>query len=262
MNSQTPDVVASPVTHLPNPEEYALTIGEASNVMRLERCKFASPRKVQRLCREGHLDCQKITTSRNGQPIVEWLINEASLRKRIDEMELKIVDGDALASPDSLGNAREDLASGDVQRISANDLATPDKGGVANSFDEVAINEGNNNDVMASPDDDGDATFVEPSKAMLMIENARLTAELTGKSEFIDQVLDDKSFLREELRDARERGRDVTKIAERMLETLETMAMGGKLQRLPEQQASEFPVSPEPRQSGDIQEDKSERFRI
>ena len=67
-------------------------------------------------------------------------------------------------------------------------------------------------------------------------------------------------FLREELRDARERGRDVTKIAERMLETLETMAMGGKLQRLPEQQAGEFPISPEPRQSGDIHEDESERF--
>ena len=236
MISRSPEVPNIPLPHFPDPDEYALTIGEASELMRLERCKFASLRKVQRLCRDGQIDCQKITTSRNGQPIVEWLVSETSLRKRITVFEPKFEDGDALATPKEPGDASLIDVSYDRPTTTYNDVATPTQSGDADlAEDEEAYSE-SKGETVAAPDEPGDASFNEPSKAMLMIENARLTAELTGKSDFIDQVLDEKSFLREELRDARERGRDATKIAERMLETLETMAMGGKLERLPERQ--------------------------
>lgn len=230
--------------------------------MHSERCKFASPRKVQRLCREGHIDCQKITTSRNGQPIVEWLVNEASLRKRIVEIEPKYKDGDALATTGVFGDAVIEPPTAKTGGKTDLDLAKPFSGGNAKGVDREEFHVGNMRSDVATPDEIDDATFAEPSKAKLMIENAKLTAEIAGKSEFIEQILDDKSFLREELRDARERGRDVTKIAERMLETLETMAMGGKLERLPDRQQGPVENAPFTKEAGDIRTDESERFRI
>ena len=236
----------------PNPSQYSLTISESSEIMKLEHCKFASPRKVQRLCQDGHIDCQKITTSRNGQPIIEWLVNEASLRKRIVEVEPKYEDGDAVATPEKFGDASyPDGQEFQTEKL-GNDMALLNQDGDASDHsDQENLAEQKGRDV-ATPVESGDAIFEEPSKAALMIENAKLTAELEGKSTFIEQILNDKSFLREELRDARERGRDVTKIAERMLETLETMAMGGKLNRLPDHNQDRDRDAIGSRQRGDI----------
>lgn len=246
----------------PDPNQYSLTAIEASEIMRVEGCRFASLRKVQRLCREGHIDCQKITTSRNGQPIVEWLVNEASLRQRIVEIEPKYEDGDAPATLGEFSDAITEPPTGNTGAKSDHDLAKPHFGGNAKIDESEEFHFGNKGNDVTTPAEFGDAEFTEPSKAMLMIENAKLTAEIAGKSEFIDQILDDKSFLREELRDARERGRDVTKIAERMLETLETMAMGGKLERLPDRQQGPVENATVTKEAGDIRTDESERYRI
>ena len=47
----------------------------------------------------------------------------------------------------------------------------------------------------------------------------------------IEEIRADKEFLREDLREARAGRQDVTAIAQRMLETLESIAIGGKLLR-------------------------------
>ena len=67
----------------------------------------------------------------------------------------------------------------------------------------------------------------------VLIENARLLAEkdakdevIQGKDKLIDELKEDQKFLREEVREARKHRGEVTSIAERMLDTLKTLAIG------------------------------------
>ena len=69
--------------------------------------------------------------------------------------------------------------------------------------------------------------------ADVLIENARLLAVSEGKDRIIDEkneqiseLRDDRAFLRDEIREARRNRDDVKNIAERMLDTLKSMALG------------------------------------
>ena len=64
------------------------------------------------------------------------------------------------------------------------------------------------------------------SIAEVLIENARLVAQVEVKDAIIEELKEDRSFLREEVRHARTTRDDVKNIAERMLDTLKTMAIG------------------------------------
>ena len=230
--------------------KYSLTIGEASSLMNSERCKFASNRKVQRMCKEGRIDCWKLSTTRNGQPVAEWLVNETSLRNHIDKHEIKwdgddaksppathLDNGNANTAPDGFGNASMNPVDDNKPVFTPDALAMPDERGDASGVtDGDARNrkhQANTGEDMAMPIENGDAIGQEigetRSLASLLIENARLTAELEGKRELEAEMRDEKLFLREELKEARAGRKDVAAIAERMLETLETIATGGKL---------------------------------
>ncbi len=233
-----------------NLSSYSLTIGEASSLMNSERCKFASNRKVQRMCKEGRIDCWKLSTTRNGQPVSEWLVNEASLRNYIDKHEIKwdgdeaksspathLDNGNANTAPNGFGNASLNPVDDSKPVFTPDALAMPNQNGNASGVtDGDARNrkhQANAGDDMAMPIEDGDAIDKEigetRSLASMLIENARLTAELEGKRQLEIEMRDEKLFLREELKEARAGRKDVAAIAERMLETLETIATGGKL---------------------------------
>ncbi len=62
--------------------------------------------------------------------------------------------------------------------------------------------------------------------AEILIENARLLAQVEGRDAIIAELKEDRSFLREEVREGRRTRDDVKNIAERMLDTLKTMAVG------------------------------------
>ena len=62
--------------------------------------------------------------------------------------------------------------------------------------------------------------------AEVLIENARLLAQVEGKDAIINELKEDRTFLREEVREGRRTRDDVKNIAERMLDTLKTMATG------------------------------------
>ena len=62
--------------------------------------------------------------------------------------------------------------------------------------------------------------------ADVLIENARLVAQVEGKGAIIDELKEDRNFLREEVREARKTRDDVKNISERMLDTLKTMVIG------------------------------------
>ena len=217
---------------------YTLTIGEASSLLIAKRCKFASNRKVQRMCRDGVIDCYKLQTTRNGQPVSEWLVNEISLRKHIDENEIKWdesaavpppVSGNASVPPIHHGDASEADSENKSRPVGSDHVATPDLSGDAVGDASHTVRQENIGDAMATPGNHGDAIGETRSLASVLIENAKLTAELGGTRSLIEEIRLDKDFLKEELTEARAGRKDVTAIAQRMLETLETIAIGGKL---------------------------------
>jgi len=62
--------------------------------------------------------------------------------------------------------------------------------------------------------------------AEVLVENSRLLAQVEGRDAIIEELKEDRNFLREEVREARRTRDDVKNIAERMLDTLKTMALG------------------------------------
>jgi len=240
---------------------YSLTIGQASSLLHAERCKYASNRKVQRICKDGVIDCHKLSTTRNGKPISEWLVNETSLRNHIEKNEIKwdkaidvpaAAGGNANRSPSADGDAIDVVDHGVSVEHSRDAVAMPDRLGDAPGGTHQPNDQATPADVMAAPDKAGGATD-EPigetrSLASVLIENASLTAQLQGSQNLIEEVRDDKKFLREELIEARAGRKDVTAIAQRMLETLETIAIGGKLMQphqdqKPDERSNETPTS-------------------
>ncbi len=176
----------------------------------------------------------------------------------LEKHEQKFDDGDAIPTTIPAGDAKTEEYSGKIP----NEVATQEHVGDANT---QSIREETSEITAAdemTPEEDSDASFEEPTKALLMIENAKLTAELEGKTVLIDELLDDKGFLREELRDARDGRKDVTKIAERMLEAMETMALGAKLERLPENQNTVQPYIRPVDGGGDIRPDQDDEYRV
>ena len=75
----------------------------------------------------------------------------------------------------------------------------------------------------------------------MLFRSARLFAQVEGKDAIIEELKEDKNFLREEVREARKTRDDVKNIAERMLDTLKTMAIG----RLASAPLRDEPLRPE-----------------
>lgn len=186
------------MTALSDDLAFTLTAGQALEKFTAARRKVPSLRTMQRYCIEGRVAAQKIRTTYGS----EWLINEDSLAKIIQgEPEIT---GDATAMP----------------------LPTPATPLVPTSPGAVPVT--------TAIDDAGVADAVELSPAMgerrrlsdVLIENAKLVAQVEGRDAIITELKEDRSFLREEVREARKTRDDVKNIAERMLDTLKTMAIG------------------------------------
>ena len=75
-----PDTASAPperasTPQLPDLSKYDLTVGEALEVFPAENRKQPSVRTLQRYCQEGRFDCFKLKTTRNCNPVHEWIIN-------------------------------------------------------------------------------------------------------------------------------------------------------------------------------------------
>lgn len=198
--------------------KYTLTALEAIERFAKARRRPPSLRSIQRYCDEGTIRGTKIKTT-FGQ---EWLINEQSLTAYINGLPIEaVVGGDA----------------GDAIK------ARPPE----NSFDKPPATNDNG--------DAGDArggelaTGETRTLATVLIENARLLAKIEGKEEVLDErntlvaeLRDDRTFLREELTEARKLRGDVKEIAQKMLETLGAMSLAslGLKQAKADPQATEI----------------------
>ena len=189
--SATPERAYTPL--LPDLSEYDLTIGEALEVFPTENRKQPSIRTLQRYCQEGRFDCYKLKTTRNGNPVHEWIINGASLRSFIQTKPEETVDT-PLATPAAIGDAepgRKTETSGDAKP-----------------------------DVIATPGRVDDANGEQRSRVALLIENAKLTARMDAQEDLIGELREDKKFMREQI--VHQRGND-TLMADMHRETLHTL---------------------------------------
>jgi hypothetical protein len=179
---------------------YSVTVGQALEHFLATRRKPPSQRTIQRYCIEGRLVAQKIRTSYGA----EWLINEESLNRMIEAEP--IVTGDAGVAVAPVLSTLAPPSSETVNKKESDTFADGDA--------SVADND------MASPAGE------RRSVGDVLIENARLLAQVEGRDQIIAELKEDRDFLREEVREARRNREDVRSIAERMLDTLKSVAIG------------------------------------
>ncbi len=231
--STEPDVTAPPVEPptasilperaytplLPDLSKYDLTVGEALEVFPTEHRKRPSIRSLQRYCQEGHFDCFKLKTTRNGNPVHEWIINGTSLRNFVRTKPEEPADT-PVATPTGIGDA----VSVSETSISGEDVAyaiAPPE-----AVDDATINPGlprtpdAQPNVMATPVIADDASEAQRSRVELMIENAKLTARLESQEDLIGELREDKTFMREQI--IHQRGND-TLMSDMHRETLQTL---------------------------------------
>ena len=195
------DAGGATVTALADNLNYTLTVAQALEAFAIARRKVPSPRSMQRYCIDGRIAAQKIRTTDGS----EWLINSDSLNRLIE------------SEPILIGVAGDDRNAD----VAAPATPIPQQPAFAPPV-TTAIGDG------------GDAGFLDMaapagerrSIADVLIENSRLVAQVEGKDAIIAELKEDRSFLREEVREARKTRDDVKNIAERMLDTLKTMAIG------------------------------------
>lgn len=180
---------------------YTLTAEQALERIGAAGRKVPSLRSLQRHCDEGTLRATKIKTT-YGQ---EWLINETSLAQYITRQpRLEVgVAGDATVTPPSNSLSK-----------SASVTDAIGDAGVASNASAISL-----------PVPAGERRSV----AEVLIENAKLLAQNEGKDQIIVELKDDRAFLREEVREARKHRDDTRSIAEKMLQTLQAMALGRHL---------------------------------
>jgi len=189
------------LTALADNLKYTLTVGQALEHIAAARRKAPSGRSIQRYCIEGRLAAQKIRTIFGS----EWLINETSLAQFIAAEPIVTGDAGDATSADSAATATPTMPP-----PMSRQPATADNGDAGDAIHAATT----------SPV--GERRTI----AEVLIENARLLAQVEGRDAIIDELKEDRSFLREEVREARRTRDDVKNIAERMLDTLKTMAIG------------------------------------
>ena len=210
------DAGGATMTALADDLQYTLTVGQTLERFVAARRKVPSERSVQRYCIDGQLAAQKIRTTYGS----EWLINETSLEKLIAaQPEISTVASVATTT---------DMAPTPSPIIEKPLIIKSDTTATGGASDAVVT-------TMAAPEGE------RRSIAEVLIENARLFAQVEGKDAIIEELKEDKNFLREEVREARKTRDDVKNIAERMLDTLKTMAIG----RLASAPLRDEPLRPE-----------------
>ena len=189
------------VTALDDGLKYTLTALEAIERFANARRRPPSLRSIQRYCDEGTIRGTKIRTT-YGQ---EWLINEESLMTYIGLLPIEAVV--ASVATDANQNAAP-LQPLDTTPVSGN----VSDAGVA-KVAEVATPVGETRSI-----------------AQVLIENARLLAQNEGKDAVIIELKEDRSFLREEVVEARKARGDIKEIAKEMLGTLKAIALPRSIQ--------------------------------
>lgn len=198
---------------LPSPEDFTISVEQVREHFRAKGLS-KSKDTVQRWCRTGELTCRKRGV------LNRYFTTEASLL----ELERKLLP-DMIA--EGAGNKpAETLVQPDAAATSEVHSSTPRREGE----DAPARKETQEHTTVgvkaraAAPATDALEETAARDVARLQAENEGLREQLKNRDGQIE-------FLQEEIRSSREQRGAVVQISNRMLETLETIAIGGRLER-------------------------------
>ena len=192
-------------THSPAPDEpseFTLSVED----IRLKLYEVGikkSKDTIQRYCREGELSCRKLGIFNR------YFSTEVSVATLLIKLQ---PDADARGGV----QVHEAVPTKSKLADQVHAVATMPTTSISKDLDEAA----------QTRTQEHEATPTAPDGLVLQ---ALLTAE-QDKTKILQEQI---SFLQEEVRDGRSTRRDVTTIAGRMLETLESMAVGGRVLRAP-----------------------------
>ena len=204
------------VDALPKPEDYTISVEHVREHFR-SKGLTKSKDTIQRWCRAGDLDCQKRGV------LGRYFTTETSLLK----LEQKLLP-DMIAENAGAAVVQPDAAEPDAERSDMQAHAPEFEPARSDmQEDEVA-------DAVARTDV---TKIAKPAPLHANEELAALRAENVGLKEQLKAEREVSAFFREEITSARGQRGDVVKIAEQMLGTLETIAIGGRLER-PKQKGS------------------------
>lgn len=202
----------------PSPEDFTISVEQVRDHFRSKGLS-KSKDTVQRWCRNGELACRKRGV------LNRYFTTEASLlaleQKLLPDMMAENAGGIAIdpgrtqLDAAAVADERSDLQVHDGANASARSDLHRD------TESELQVHAPERSDKRATPQDEGPAN---PDVSRLVAENEGLRAQLENRDSQIE-------FLQEEIRFAREQRSSVVQISNRMLETLETMAIGGRLER-------------------------------
>jgi len=194
------------------PEDYTISVQQVREHL---RSKGVSKSKdtIQRWCREGDLDCQKLGV------LGRYFTTEASLLRLEEKLLPDMFADDAGANAAARSGVLVQAETKDqpVQEHAANDAV---------DHEDVRLHAAE--DTAASG---GTKVRAASSGSLPAAELAELRAEVVGLTSQLEQAQEMNQFLRDEVVSARGQRGDVVKIAEQMLGTLETIAIGGRLER-------------------------------
>ena len=169
---------------------------------------------IQRWCREGDLDCQKLGV------LGRYFTTETSLLV----LEQKLL-------PDMIAEGAG-AHSGTQLQQSVEDEQTQQHAGVEHEDNaDMPLYAGEDTAALRDVQQPVQLDAASSSSMPQAAELAELRAEVSGLTKQLEQAQEMNQFLREEIVSSRGQRGDVVKIAEQMLGTLETIAVGGRLDR-------------------------------
>lgn len=197
----------------PKAEEYTISVEQVREHFKSKGLS-KSKDTVQRWCRTGDLDCQKRGV------LGRYFTTEASLQvlenKLVPDM---IAENAGAAAAASTGMKPKDDAPSDSAHAHAAVFSEERTEAQRRAAADTSEPSGMQED---APDDA--AAHSDP-------QLAELKAQVAGLASQLEQAQEINQFLRDEIVSARGQRGDVVKIAEQMLGTLETIAVGGRLER-------------------------------
>ena len=209
-------------------EYYTISVQQVRDHLR-SKGLIKSKDTIQRWCRAGDLDCQKLGV------LGRYFTTETSLLA----LEQKLL-------PDMIAEGAGAHSGMQLQPSEADDHTQQHAGVERENNTDMPVHAGESTaalrDVQRPVQLDAAASSSVPQNA----EVAELRAEVAGLTKQLEQAQEMNQFLREEIVSSRGQRGDVVKIAEQMLGTLETIAIGGRLERPKQQQDDPQPTAQHP----------------
>lgn len=206
---------AADETTSPQPGDYTISVEQVREHLKQKGLR-KSKDTIQRWCRAGDLDCRK-------QGLLNrFFTTEASLKA----LEEKLL-------PDMIADQVGNIQSHEAAKSEMKNRSQLHADAMKPAFTDMQVDAAEDAD--ARTDMQPDATPNAPAQSSIQMnktaEVAELRAQVEGLTNQLEQAQQISKFLQEEIVSARGQRGDVVKIAEQMLGTLETMAVGGRLEK-------------------------------